>query len=272
MWHGRALSQDQATAVEVVRLACLCCTQQVRVARRELNMGLSACDRTFARRGFSPCIDLDRPMSASTIIAWALLGLLLLFLGFLLLGALRTLTLLAWRLDQLEATTPGRLNRNGLARGVIAPEFTLPALNGNPLTFDRQTGNSVLLVFVQTHCHPCHEIVLELNNLQRRRRDLQVLAVLHARPEEVPDWVAESRPEFPVALQEDRSVSKRYEVFATPFAFLIDERGVILSKGIVMSRQHIGLLLSTAERPSSMTAAPHDDMPARAHSASLQAS
>ncbi len=40
------------------------------------------------------------------------------------------------------------------------------------------------------------------------------------------------------------SISKKYEVFATPFAFLIDEKGVIASKGIINNRQHIGYVLS----------------------------
>lgn len=211
-------------------------------------------------------------MPTVTIIALVLLGTLLLILGFLLLGALRTLSLLTWRLDQLEATTPGRLNRNGLARGMRAPEFTLPDLNDNPLTLDTQTGSSVLLVFVQSRCGPCHAIVPELNSLQRRRRDLQVLAVLHADPVEARDWAAETGPEFPVAVQEDWSLSKRYEVFATPFAFLIDEGGVIVSKGILTSRQHIGLLLSTAERRPSFNEAVHNDVPAPAHSSGLQTS
>ncbi len=187
-------------------------------------------------------------MSTAAIITLVLLGTLLLLLGFLLLGALRTLSLLTWRLDQLEATTPGRLNRDGLPRGTRAPEFTLPDLEGHPLTFDAQTVGSTLLVFVQSRCRPCHAIVPELNALQRRRRDLYVLAVLHADPDEARDWVKETRPDFPVALQEDWSLSKRYEMFATPFAFLIDEHGVIVSKGILTQTQHIGLLFSTAER------------------------
>jgi hypothetical protein len=49
---------------------------------------------------------------------------------------------------------------------------------------------------------------------------------------------------FPVLSQTQFSVSKKYEVFATPFAFLIDERGVITSKGIITSRQHIRYVLS----------------------------
>jgi hypothetical protein len=42
----------------------------------------------------------------------------------------------------------------------------------------------------------------------------------------------------------DGGVSRRYQVFATPFAFLIDERGVIRSKGIVNNGQHIGYVLA----------------------------
>ena len=33
-------------------------------------------------------------------------------------------------------------------------------------------------------------------------------------------------------------------MYATPFAFLIDERGVIASKGIINNGQHIGFVLS----------------------------
>jgi peroxiredoxin len=212
-------------------------------------------------------------MSTAAILAFALLGTLLLFLGFLLLGSLRTLAVLAWRFDQLESTTPGRLNRNGVARGAQAPGFTLPDLAGRPLQFEA-AGQRTLLVFVQSRCAPCHDIVPELNRLQRRRRDLRVLAVLHAEPDEAPGWAADNGPEFPVALQEDWSVSKRYEVFATPFAFLIDERGVIVSKGILTSRQHIGLLLSTAARPLSAAApgnsALRDTVPLTPHSPGLQ--
>jgi hypothetical protein len=49
-----------------------------------------------------------------------------------------------------------------------------------------------------------------------------------------------------VLAQERFSVSKRYQVFATPFAFLIDEQGIIASKGIITNRQHIGYVLSGA--------------------------
>ena len=59
-------------------------------------------------------------------------------------------------------------------------------------------------------------------------------------------WADEVMPRFPVLVQNRFSVSNRYEVFATPFAFLIDERGVIKSKGTINNKQNIGFVLSGA--------------------------
>ena len=36
-------------------------------------------------------------------------------------------------------------------------------------------------------------------------------------------------------------------MYATPFAFLIDERGVITSRGIINNGKHIGFVLSGAD-------------------------
>ena len=55
---------------------------------------------------------------------------LVLLLGFLLLGTLRTIERLHWRMDQLEATTPSHVGRSGLRPGKKAPHFTLPGTSG----------------------------------------------------------------------------------------------------------------------------------------------
>jgi hypothetical protein len=51
---------------------------------------------------------------------------------------------------------------------------------------------------------------------------------------------------FVVLAQEHFSVAKRYQVLATPFAFLINEKGIITSDGIINNRQHIQFVLSGA--------------------------
>jgi methylamine dehydrogenase accessory protein MauD len=184
-------------------------------------------------------------MSHWWLASYVVLWLTFLFLGFLLLGALRGLALLRWRLEQLEAITPTRVGRGGLKPGMPAPDFTLPAAAGGEVSLHDFVGRRVFLVFTQSGCKPCHRILPELNKLQRGG-SLQVMVVNNGEPEATGRWAAEARASFPVLVQQQYSVSKRYEMFATPFAFLIDERGVIASRGIINNGQHIGFVLSGA--------------------------
>ena len=180
------------------------------------------------------------------ISALVTLGAMVLVTGFLLLGVLRNVGMLTWRLEQLEATTPSRLGRSGLAPGKKAPDFTLPSVGNGDVSLHAFAGCKVLLVFVQTRCEPCHAIVPELNKFADQHREIQIVAVIHATPDEAREWIADTKVRFPVLVQEDWAVSKRYEVFATPFAFLIDEQGHVAAKGIVSQRHHLGYLLSSA--------------------------
>jgi methylamine dehydrogenase accessory protein MauD len=177
----------------------------------------------------------------SNVVMWVAI----LLLGFLLLGALRALGLLRWRLEQLEATTPSRMGRGGLRAGRKAPDFTLPCVAGGDVSLHDFAGRRVFLVFTQSGCKPCHRVVPELNKLLRGG-DAQVLVVNNGELETTRQWAGEAGACFPVLVQEQFSVAKRYEMYATPFAFLIDERGVIASKGIINNGQHIGFVLAGA--------------------------
>jgi methylamine dehydrogenase accessory protein MauD len=188
-------------------------------------------------------------MNILLLIAHLVLWVLVLFLGFLLLGALRAVALLGWRVAQLEATTPSRVGRSGLRPGKKAPEFTLPSVAGatedGQVRLQDYAGQKLLLAFMQPGCGPCHAISPELNRLHDAG-EVQVLVIQNGDIEAVRRWVEQNRPRFPVAMQEHFSLSRRYEVFATPFAFLIDERGVISSRGIVSTKQYLGFVLSQA--------------------------
>jgi methylamine dehydrogenase accessory protein MauD len=184
-------------------------------------------------------------MNIFLLIANLALWVVVLLLGFLLLGALRAVALLRWRLEQLEATTPSRLGRSGLRPGKKAPEFTLPSISGPEVALQHYAGRKLFLVFMQPGCGPCHQITPELNRLQDAG-DIQVLVIHNGTSEAVQKWMKEFRPKFTVALQERVSLSKRYEVFATPFAFLIDGRGVITARGIVSTKQYLGFVLTHA--------------------------
>jgi methylamine dehydrogenase accessory protein MauD len=185
-----------------------------------------------------------------------ILWIAVLFLGFLLLGALRALGLLSWRLEQFEATTLKRLGRDGLKPGKKAPDFTLPNVDGKEISLHDFAGRKVLLVFTQSGCSPCKAVVPELNRLAQVGRisnpsQPQILVINNGDAETTREWSSEVGARFHVLAQDKFSISKRYEVFATPFAFLIDEKGIIASKGIINNRQHIRYVLSGARAPGS---------------------
>jgi methylamine dehydrogenase accessory protein MauD len=179
------------------------------------------------------------------LLSYVALWLVVLFLGFLLLGALRALGLLRWRLEQLEATTPSRTGRGGLKPGKKAPDFTLPCVSGGEVSLHDFAGRRVFLAFTMSGCKPCHPIIPELNKLQRRGA-VQVLVVNNGDFEATRQWADGAGVCFPVLAQQQFSVSKRYEMYATPFAFLIDERGVIASRGLINNGQHIDFVLTGA--------------------------
>jgi methylamine dehydrogenase accessory protein MauD len=178
---------------------------------------------------------------ASCIALW----LAVLVLGFLLLGALRALGLVRWQLEQLQATTPSRVGRNGLPVGKKAPAFSLPSTEGKELALADFAGRKVLLVFTQSGCSPCKTIVPELNRLAERGTH-QVLVVNNASIDQTRLWAREADARFPVLSQEKYAISKRFETYATPFAFLIDEQGIITSKGLAGSKQYLNFVLSGA--------------------------
>jgi methylamine dehydrogenase accessory protein MauD len=184
-------------------------------------------------------------MNPLLFVSIVVLGAVVLLLGFLVLGALRALGLVNWRLDQLELTRPSRLGRDGLKVGRKAPDFTLPCATGGEISLHDFAGRKVLLVFTQAGCGPCHDMAPEFNRVQAKG-ECQVLVINNGEPEESREWAAEIQARFLILIQEKFSVAKRYEVFATPFAFLIDEHGVIASSGIVGSAQYLSYVLTGA--------------------------
>jgi methylamine dehydrogenase accessory protein MauD len=182
-------------------------------------------------------------MNAFFIVCVIVLWSTVLLLGFLVLGALRALGLVNWRLDQLELTRPSRLGRDGLKVGKKAPDFTLPSTANGEVSLHDFAGRKVLLVFTQSGCGPCHDMAPEFNRVQDKGEH-QVVVVNNGEPEETREWADEVHARFPVLIQEKFSLSKRYEIFATPFAFVIDEQGLIASSGIVGSAQYLGYVLT----------------------------
>jgi peroxiredoxin len=190
-------------------------------------------------------------MSAFWLVAHLLLWGTVVCVAFLLVGAFRSLAIRTWRLEQLELALAGRL---GLPPGTRAPAFTLPGVQGARITLRSFTGRRVLLAFTNANGHPWRQLLTELNRLHRQH-SLQVLLIETGGPQAAQQLVGEGQAAFPVLLQQTRTVVKRFRVPAMPFAFLIDEQGVIRARGTVTSPQQLDFLLADAARESAATIA-----------------
>jgi methylamine dehydrogenase accessory protein MauD len=177
---------------------------------------------------------------ASNLVLWAIV----LLMTFLLLGVLHTQARHGWRLDQLEAVTPTSLGRSGIREGSRAPDFSCPTVEGPTTGLRGHPSDKVLLVFMQIGCGPCERIVPALNRLHQDS-GYRVLVVNNGDPARVREWAETVRARFPVLIQERHEISRRYQVFATPFAFLLNEDRVVVSKGFVTRKPHLDFVLAS---------------------------
>jgi peroxiredoxin len=190
-------------------------------------------------------------VNTSWFLAHLFLGGVALGLAFLLIGALRALRVWGWRLEQVELTLSVRL---GLPPGTRARAFTLPSVQGARGALKRFAGRRVLLVFTKSDSHPWQQLVPDLNRLERRG-DVRVLLIETGGPSSAKRLAGEGQAAFPVLVQEERNLARRYHVPAMPFGFWIDEQGVIRARGVVSGPQHLDFLLAEARKEPAAPAA-----------------
>jgi peroxiredoxin len=164
-----------------------------------------------------------------------------------------------------------KLKRDGLKAGTPAPEFRLPRLDGRgELGLSELRGRRVLLVFSSPGCGPCNTLAPHLEKFYRAngRREqavnplsssggegkgeeaafVQVIMVSKGEPKENRAKVKEHGLTFPIVLQQQWEISRRYAMFATPIAYLIDEQGIIANEVAVGLEPILALVANAARR------------------------
>lgn len=202
-------------------------------------------------------------------ISYALLWLLVCGVSFLLVGTLRSLGVLNWKFDELQATRPAKAHREGLKVGVAAPAFSLPDLEGTERTLKSWGSRKLLLVFVAPGCPPCHRIAPDLNRIQQSGK-VQVVGIINGSADEARQWAKETHAEFPILQQDKWEVSKAYRMYATPFGYLIDESGSVASRGLVGSPRYLDFVLTGAGNDSNTHEAEAAEEPAASNKPARQ--
>lgn len=115
-------------------------------------------------------------------------------------------------------------------------DFTLPDMEGNPVSLGRFLGKKpVLLVFWATWCPHCNGAVPEINRIHEssgRGDRLQILALDYMEsPEKVEAFLRKKQVRYPVLLDRKGTVASGYRVLGIPTYILIDTTGRIAYRG-----------------------------------------
>lgn len=139
--------------------------------------------------------------------------------------------------------------------------------NGD-LSLTEKRGKHSFLVFSSPHCGPCNELAPELEKFHREQvgratpcapqngeysqdgaqgtdapHPISVGIISKGEPKENRAKVKEHGLTFPVVLLQQWEISRRYAMFATPVAYLIDESGVI-TRDVAIGVEDISGLLA----------------------------
>ena len=128
------------------------------------------------------------------------------------------------------ATTGGRVPSP--REGFPAPEFTLATLDRGQMTLSALRGQVVVINLWTSWCPPCREEMPAIEQVygQYKGQGLEVLAVNSTFQDDeqaAAEFVQELGLTFPILLDRDGAVSRRYRLQALPTTFFVDRRGVI---------------------------------------------
>lgn len=117
----------------------------------------------------------------------------------------------------------------------VAPDFSLPQLDGKPLALSSFRGKVVLLDFWATWCVPCREEIPRLVELQNKygEKGLQIVGIsMDDSPDPVRTFYPQFKMNYPVVMGTAKTGEQYGGVLGLPIAFLIDREGRIVKKHI----------------------------------------
>ena len=125
----------------------------------------------------------------------------------------------------------GCSKENPPAVGKVLPKFTLSDLKGDKITVpDDFSGKVIIVRFWVDSCKSCAIEMPMIDAAYNKYKDrgLVVIAVNVGQQKDVAEaFVTKLKLSYPVVLDTNSVISKKYGVKAVPFTFIIDRKGIV---------------------------------------------
>ncbi|MGR8919714.1 MAG: methylamine dehydrogenase accessory protein MauD [Gammaproteobacteria bacterium] len=135
----------------------------------------------------------------------------------------------------------------GPAVGEQAPQFNLATLAGTRVEIGRPSDRGELVFFLSPTCPVCKKLLPVLRSIQKAERDW-LTVVLASDGDEARQRAFYDKAElhdFPYVLSHDLGTT--FRVGKLPYAVLLDESGIVRSKGLVNSREQLESLFTARD-------------------------
>lgn len=142
--------------------------------------------------------------------------------------------------EKLGNTIQRRIDQNKqLPIGAVAPNFTMRDISGKSIELNKITKQKVLLVFYASWCPHCKTILPQINELKKRKKDFEVIAIsLDTNREEWKNFIDKNDLNF-INVSDLKGwegvAAKEYFIYATPTMFLLDAQNKIIAKPITVA-------------------------------------
>jgi peroxiredoxin len=113
--------------------------------------------------------------------------------------------------------------------GAMAPDFSLPTLDGGQVSLSDLRGTPVVVTFYASWCFDCSKALPRLQHVHEERGDDVAIVGVSYRDllGDARDFVEELGVTYPMLHDDDDDVAAAYGVRAIPQTFFIDAEGVI---------------------------------------------
>jgi len=171
-------------------------------------------------------------------VAVIVLGLVVAVLGIVVLALARQIGILHTRLAPAGAL----MNTAGPEIGQAAPQLSVDTIDGSTLAIGGPGVQPLLLLFVSPTCPVCKELVPVARSLARREKLRLVFASDGGDPQKHQDYIERMGiGAYPYVVSAELGL--RLAVDKLPHAALIDRDGMLRSRGLVNSREHLESLV-----------------------------
>lgn len=151
-----------------------------------------------------------------------------------------TVALIVWPTESKAATYiqgPDDLETTTLINaGDVAPDFEVEMLDGSKVKLSQLKGKVVMVCFWATWCPPCRQ---EMAHMQEgvvdvfAGEDFVLLPISRGEKREtVESFIDKMGYTFPIGLDEDQSIYKKYATNYIPRTFIVGKDGVVAYRAI----------------------------------------